>query len=52
MFIQRNITTKAPGKYAVNFGDAGKKVKTHENTVTPATLFQFLMVTRPLIVTK
>ncbi|EFP09754.1 hypothetical protein CRE_21952 [Caenorhabditis remanei] len=48
----RNITTKAPGKYAVNFGDAGKKVKTHENTVTPATLFQFLMVTRPLIVTK
>ncbi|CAP33787.2 Protein CBG15421 [Caenorhabditis briggsae] len=48
----RNITTKSPGKYVVNFGEAGKKSKLHESIVTPATLFQFLMVTRPLIVTK
>ncbi|NP_001355548.1 Casc1_N domain-containing protein [Caenorhabditis elegans] len=48
----RNITTKSAGKYVVNFGEAGKKQRIHENYVTPATLFQFLMVTRPLIVTK
>ncbi|CAL2051225.1 unnamed protein product [Caenorhabditis brenneri] len=48
----RNISTKSGGKFAVNFGESGKKRKIHENNVTPATLFQFMMVTRPLIVTK
>ncbi|CAI5455963.1 unnamed protein product [Caenorhabditis angaria] len=48
----KNISTRSPGNFIANFGDAGKKRNIHKNILSVASLFQFLMVTRPIVVTK